>query len=61
MTRNFKAKQINLDFDEYFKLNNPFQEITMSPAPDKLPTYKVKKKSLIITILKIPFKKTQPT
>ena len=35
MTRNFKAKQIRLEFDEYFNLKNPVQEITMSPAPDK--------------------------
>lgn len=48
MTRNFKAKQVKLDFDEYFKLNNPFQEITMSPAPEKLPNYKVVKKSIVI-------------
>ena len=48
MTRNFKDKQIKLDFDEYFSLKNPFQEINMSPATEKVPNYKVSKKSIII-------------
>lgn len=48
MTRNFSAKQIKLDFDEYFSLKNQTQEITLSPAMDKPPTYKVSKKSVII-------------
>jgi len=47
-TRNFKAKEIKLDFDEYFKLNNQYQEITISPAMEKIPEYKVRKKSLVI-------------
>ncbi|HVW95654.1 MAG TPA: Ig-like domain-containing protein [Mucilaginibacter sp.] len=50
MTRFFKEKTIKLDFDEYFKLTNPFSEITMSPTPARLPEYKVKDKSLIIDI-----------
>ena len=37
MTRNFKAKEIVLEFDEYFKLVSPYSEIVMSPAPAKLP------------------------
>src|ERR1700750_2445818 len=49
MTRNFNAKIIRLDFDEYFNLKNPFQEISISPAPDKLPTYTKSKKSIIVT------------
>ncbi|MDB5114667.1 MAG: hypothetical protein JWQ79_159 [Mucilaginibacter sp.] len=48
-THNFSAKQIKLDFDEYFKLNNMFQEITVFPAPEKMPDFKTKQKSLIIT------------
>lgn len=47
-TRNFKAKQIRLDFDEYFKLVNQYQEITVSPAMDKMPEFKVRQKSLEI-------------
>jgi len=48
MTRRFNAKTIQLDFDEYFNLKNQYQEIVMSPAPDKQPEYKIRKKSLII-------------
>ncbi len=48
MTRNFTAKTIQLDFDEYFKLNNIYTEITMSPTPAKNPEYKKKGKSMII-------------
>ncbi len=47
-TRNFKAKSIKLDFDEYFKLINTYSEITISPAMEKQPEYKTSKKSLII-------------
>ncbi|MCR8560966.1 Ig-like domain-containing protein [Mucilaginibacter sp. BJC16-A38] len=50
MTRNFKAKTIQLDFDEYFKLNNTYTEISMSPTPAKLPEYKIKSKSVLITL-----------
>jgi hypothetical protein len=48
MTRNFKEKQVHLEFDEYFTLKNPFQEITLSPSMEKPPTYKVKKKSIVV-------------
>ena len=50
MTRNFKAKTIQLDFDEYFKLVNTYTEITMSPTPTKNPEYKTKQKSLVINL-----------
>ncbi|HEY5326623.1 MAG TPA: Ig-like domain-containing protein [Mucilaginibacter sp.] len=50
MARNFTAKVIKLDFDEFFKLTNPFTEITMSPAPTKIPEYKRKDKSIVITL-----------
>ena len=49
-TRYFKAKVIQLDFDEFFKLNNVYTEVSMSPTPAKLPEYKVKSKSLIINL-----------
>lgn len=49
-TRHFNAKTIKLDFDEYFKLTNPFTEITMSPTPEKLPEYKTSGKSIIINL-----------
>ncbi len=50
MNRNFKAKTIQLDFDEFFKLTNQYTEITMSPTPAKTPEYKLKNKSLIINL-----------
>jgi hypothetical protein len=49
-TRNFNAKIIQLDFDEYFKLNSTYQEITISPDMGKLPEYLIKKKSLVIKL-----------
>jgi len=48
MTRNFKEKQIRLDFDEYFNLKNPFQEIIVSPAQEKAATFKISKKSIVV-------------
>ena len=50
MSRNFKAKIIQLDFDEYFKLSNQYTEISMSPTQDKSPEYKIKSKSLVIVL-----------
>ena len=49
-TRNFTAKEIKLDFDEYFKLNSQFQEITVFPASDKIPDFKIRQKSLVIDL-----------
>jgi hypothetical protein len=48
MTRNFAEKSIRLDFDEFYKLQNQYQEISISPAMEKQPEYKISKKSLII-------------
>lgn len=48
MTRNFNAKQITLEFDEFFKLSNQYQEISMSPAQEKLPEYNIRGTSLVI-------------
>jgi hypothetical protein len=50
MTRNFAAKQIILDFDEYVKLNNQYQEISISPAVEKPLEYKLKQRSLVIDL-----------
>ncbi|WP_448701800.1 Ig-like domain-containing protein [Mucilaginibacter sp. AW1-3] len=49
-TRNFNAKIIQLDFDEYFKLTNTYQEITVSPDMTKLPEYQIKNKSLLVKL-----------
>ncbi|OKS89015.1 hypothetical protein RG47T_4494 [Mucilaginibacter polytrichastri] len=48
MTRNFAAKSVTLEFDEYFKLTNQYSEITVSPAMERAPEYKVRQKSLVI-------------
>ena len=49
-TRNFTGKKIVLEFDEYFKLNNQYQEISISPAQERSPEYTQKQKSLIIEL-----------
>lgn len=48
MTRFFSAKQIQLEFDEYFQLKNQYQEIVISPAQEKPAEFKIKKKTLVI-------------
>jgi len=48
MTRNFAAKEITLEFDEFYKLTNTYQEISISPAQEKQPDYNTSKKKLII-------------
>ncbi|MEO6150836.1 MAG: Ig-like domain-containing protein, partial [Mucilaginibacter sp.] len=48
MTRNFNFKEIEMEFDEFYKLTNQYQEISISPAQEKLPEYKVRKKNLVI-------------
>lgn len=47
-TLNFNLKRIQIQFDEFFKLSQEFKEITISPALEKNPEYKVKKKVLEI-------------
>jgi uncharacterized protein (DUF2141 family) len=49
-TRNFTGKKIVLEFDEYFKLVNQYQEITISPAQERNPEFTQKQKSLIIEL-----------
>jgi hypothetical protein len=48
MTRNFAAKEIKLEFDEFFKLSNQYQEISISPAQEKQAEYKIGRKTLTI-------------
>jgi len=47
-SRNFTGKKIELEFDEYFRLVNQYQEITISPAQERSPEYTQKQKTLII-------------
>ncbi len=50
LTRNFTSKRIEIEFDEFIKLGaNESKEISISPALDKNPIFKVKKKILEIT------------
>ncbi len=48
LSRNFTAKEIAIEFDEFVKLTNEFTEISISPALDILPTFKARKENLEI-------------
>lgn len=48
LTKNFNSKKIAITFDEFFKLNNEFTEISVSPAQEIPPTFKIKQKTLEI-------------
>ncbi len=48
LSRNFKGDKIEITFDEYFKLNSEFTEVSMSPSPEIAPLLKIKKKTLSI-------------
>lgn len=50
MTRNFKADEIQIEFDEYVKLRNEFTEFSISPDVDVTPELKIKKKTLHIRL-----------
>lgn len=47
---NFQDGQIKITFDEYFTLNNPNDNVLISPPMHHAPDYKIKGKSLIIKI-----------
>ncbi|WP_423148799.1 Ig-like domain-containing domain [Rubrolithibacter danxiaensis] len=48
LSRNFSAKQIQIQFNEFIKLSNEFKEISISPETERLPIYKAKKSVLTI-------------
>lgn len=48
LSTNFKGDKILITFDEYFKLNSEFTEISISPAQDIPPIFKTRQKSLEI-------------
>lgn len=50
LSRNFKSKEIIIEFDEFVKLQNELKEISVTPDMDRIPIYKIKKKSLVITL-----------
>lgn len=47
---NFKGNEIVLSFNEFFKLNNPSQEIYFSPPLSEKPEYNIRQKSLQIQL-----------
>jgi len=49
-SKNFKEKKISITLDEYIKLNNQQKEISVSPDMEKPPQFKIKKKTLEITL-----------
>jgi len=49
-TRNFNAKKILIQFDEFFKIQNETKEFSISPELEKAPILKIKKKVLEITM-----------
>ncbi len=44
----FDAKKVNINFDEFFNLDNPAQQIIVSPPLEKQPDYVITGKKLII-------------
>jgi hypothetical protein len=50
LTRNFNAKEIDIEFDEFVKLTNEFKEVTISPAVTRSPLFKIKKNILEIKL-----------
>lgn len=45
---NFEAKEIVLQFNEYFVLDKPTKNIIITPVPSQSPSYRIKGKKLII-------------
>jgi hypothetical protein len=45
---NFSGQRLELEFDEFVRLNNPAQNIVISPVPAKTPQYLLKGKTLSI-------------
>ena len=50
LTRNFNAKKIVIEFDEFIKLNNEFKEFSISPDQERPPILKARKKILEIQL-----------
>lgn len=50
LTKNFASPEIEIEFNEYVKLNNQFTEFSISPDVDVTPELRIKKKSLFIKL-----------
>jgi Bacterial Ig-like domain len=49
-TKNFQAKKIVLNFDEYVNVNDPIQYVIFSPTPKRLPTVEYRLRTVTVTI-----------
>lgn len=49
-TTNFRGNKIIIEFDEYFKLNNEYTEISISPYQEIPPIFRIKQKKLDIEL-----------
>ncbi len=49
-TLHFSATEVVLTFNEYVKLNNVQQQLVVSPTLDEMPEFKIKKRSIIMTL-----------
>lgn len=50
LTRNFNAEKIVIEFDEFVKLVNDYQEITLSPEMPSRPEFRIRRRNLEITL-----------
>ncbi|MFD2285120.1 hypothetical protein GJU39_22125 [Pedobacter petrophilus] len=50
LTRNFNAKKIVIEFDEFVKLNNEFKEFSISPDQERPPILKARKRILEVEL-----------
>jgi hypothetical protein len=48
LSKNFTAREIQIEFDEFVKLNNEFTEISITPALEIFPEFKARKEKLEI-------------
>ena len=49
-TRNFTGKTITLQFDEYLEIENAFENVLVSPAPEKFPQVDAKLRTVTIKL-----------
>ena len=50
LTKNFNAKKIVIEFDEFIKLNNEFKEFSISPDQERPPILKARKRILEVEL-----------
>lgn len=55
-TTHFNAPEIIMQFDEYIQLNNPGEQVVISPSLDIKPEFKLQGKKLLVDLKKQPLK-----